>query len=45
MKYTAEDVWYMMWPDVPYDMANLQDRRLCRDHADSLNAYNYTLNN
>lgn len=40
MNYTAEELWAMAWPEVPWVAASPQDRKMFLDHANSLATYN-----
>ena len=35
----VEELWYEAWPEVPWDEASDEDKRLFRDHALSLLRY------
>lgn len=39
MSHTAQSLWALAWPDVPWEDASDEDKRLYADHADSLNRW------
>jgi hypothetical protein len=41
---TAEDLWALAWPDVPWDEASPRDQQMYRDHAASLQMWKETNN-
>jgi len=36
---TVEEVWSLAWPDVPWDEASPEDKRMFTLHTGSLNFY------
>lgn len=40
MNYTADQLWHMAWPEVPWLCASPEDVRLFMHHANSLADYN-----
>lgn len=41
---TAEDLWAIAWPDVPWSEASAKDQQMYRDHASSLQLWKETNN-
>lgn len=41
---SAEDLWAIAWPDVPWTEASERDQQLYRDHAASLQLWKETNN-
>lgn len=42
MSYTAQSLWALAWPDVPWEDASEEDKTLFEHHADSLNMWEET---